>query len=101
MRLLSLCFALTAATALAQGSAPKTTAPAAQPAVIVGVVAATSDDTAKKQADALASFISSAIKQSALPRVYADQEALAVAVSKGEVDVALMGPLAYLRWRAC
>jgi len=100
MRLLSLCFALTAATALAQGAAPKPPAPAAnsaQQVVIVGVVAATSDEAAKKQADSLASFIGIAVKQSTLPRVYPDQEALAVAVGKGEVDVALMGPLAYLR----
>jgi phosphonate transport system substrate-binding protein len=92
--------------ALAEGAPakPATPAPAPAPAansgpqvVIVGVVASTNDEIAKKQADALASFVSIAIKQSTLPRVYADQESLAVAVGKGEVDVALMGPLAYLR----
>jgi phosphonate transport system substrate-binding protein len=61
------------------------------------VVAALNDEVAKKQADALASFVGSAVREMTLPRVYPDQEALAVAVSKGEVDVALMGPLAYLR----
>lgn len=70
---------------------------AQQPATIVGVVAATNAETAKKQSEALASFASSALKELVLPRVYADQEALAVALGKGEIDLALMGPLAYLR----
>lgn len=70
---------------------------AQQPATIVGVVASTNPEAAKKQADALASFAGSALKEQVLPRVYADQEALAVALGKGEIDLALMGPLAYLR----
>lgn len=70
---------------------------AQQPATIVGVVASTNADIAKKQADALASFTSTALKEQVLPRVYADQEALAVGLGKGEIDFALMGPLAYLR----
>ena len=64
---------------------------------IVGVVASTNPETAKKQADALASFVGAALKETAQPRIFADQEALAVALAKGDVDVALMGPLAWLR----
>jgi phosphonate transport system substrate-binding protein len=92
MRLLLLA-ALASTTVLAQPPPP------AQPqtAVIVGVVAAVNDEVAKKQADAFASFVGIAVKDTALPRVYADQEALALALSKGEVDVALLGPLGYLR----
>lgn len=86
-------FALTAS---AQGPAPKP-APAAPTALVVGVVAATNDEAAKKQADALASFVGAAVKETALPRVFPDQEALALAVGTSKVDVALMGPLAYLR----
>ncbi len=70
---------------------------AQQPATIVGVVASTNPEAAKKQAEALASFVGGALKEQVLPRVYADQEALAVALGKGELDLALMGPLAYLR----
>lgn len=70
---------------------------AQQPAVVVGVVAATNDAAAKKQSEALASFVASAVKETTLARVFPDQEALALAVGTGEVDVALMGPLAYLR----
>ena len=86
--------ALISITALAQGAKP---AAPVQTAVLVGVVAAVNDEVAKKQADALASFVAIAVKETTLPRVFPDQEALALAVSKGEVDVALMGPLAYLR----
>ncbi|MGV3623665.1 MAG: phosphate/phosphite/phosphonate ABC transporter substrate-binding protein [Archangium sp.] len=70
---------------------------AQQPATIVGVVASTNEEIAKKQSEALASFASSALKEQVLPRVYKDQEALAVALGKGEIDFAVMGPLAYLR----
>lgn len=70
---------------------------AQQPATIVGVVASTNAEVAKKQSEALASFASSALKEQVLPRVYADQEGLAKALGKGEIDLALMGPLAYLR----
>ncbi len=94
-RLSVLISALVSFTAAAQGA--KATPPPAQTAVLVGVVAAVNDEVAKKQADALASFVAIALKETTLPRVFADQEALANAVSKGEVDVALMGPLAYLR----
>ena len=94
-RLSGILSALISVTAFAQ--APKAAAPPMQTAVLVGVVAAVNDEVAKKQADALASFVASAVKETTLPRVYPDQEALAVAVSKGEVDVALMGPLGYLR----
>lgn len=94
-RLSALISALVSFTALAQAAKP---APApVQTAVLVGVVAALNDEVAKKQADALASFVAIAVKETTLPRVFPDQEALALAVSKGDVDVALMGPLAYVR----
>ena len=94
-RLSALVIALLSSLAFSQGAPAK--APPPQTAVLVGVVAAVNDEVARKQADALASFVGSAVKEMTLPRVYPDQEALAVAVGKGEVDVALMGPLAYLR----
>lgn len=93
-RLSALVIALLSSLAFSQGAPAK---PPAQTAVLVGVVAAVNDEVAKKQAEALASFVGSAVKEMTLPRVYPDQEALALAVGKGEVDVALMGPLAYLR----
>ncbi len=96
MRMLCATLALSSAVVFAQPAAPKA-APPAQAMVIVGVVAATNDVAAKKQADALASFVAVALKEPALPRVFPDQEALALAVAKGDVDFALMGPLAYLR----
>ncbi|MDP3153673.1 MAG: PhnD/SsuA/transferrin family substrate-binding protein [Archangium sp.] len=93
-RLSTLISALISFTAAAQETkAP----PPAQSAVLVGVVAAVNDEIAAKQAEALARFVAIAVKETTLPRVFPDQEALALAVSKGEVDVALMGPLAYLR----
>lgn len=95
-RLSALICALVSFMAFSQGTT-KGVAPPVQTAVLVGVVAAVNDDVAKKQADALASFVAIAVKETTLPRVFPDQEALALAVSKGEVDLALMGPLAYLR----
>ncbi|MBL8910008.1 MAG: phosphate/phosphite/phosphonate ABC transporter substrate-binding protein [Archangium sp.] len=74
-----------------------TAALAQQQATIVGVVAAVNDEVAKKQADAFASFVGVATKDQTIGRVFADQEALATALAKGDVDVALMGPLGYLR----
>lgn len=65
--------------------------------VFVGVVASLNDQVAKRQAEALALWVSAALKGPAQARVFADQEALAVAVGKGEVDLALMGPLAWFR----
>lgn len=92
--------ALVATTALAQGAAPAPKAAEPAPAVnpvIVGVVASTNDEVAKKQSESMATFVGIAVKQQALSRVFPDQESLAKAVSTGEVDVALMGPLAWLR----
>lgn len=95
-RIPALISALLSFTALAQGAKPPPAAPV-QTAVLVGVVASTNDEVAKKQADALARFVGIAVKETTLPRVFADQESLANAVSKGEVDVGLMGPLGYVR----
>jgi phosphonate transport system substrate-binding protein len=69
----------------------------AQPVTIVGVVAAVNDEVAKKQADEFARFVTIATKDQTIGKVFADQEALATALAKGDVDVALMGPLGYLR----
>lgn len=93
-RLSALISALISFAAFAQG--PKPAAPV-QSAVLVGVVASTNDEVAKKQAEALARFVGIAVKETTLPRVFADQEALATALSKGEVDVGLIGPLGYVR----
>lgn len=97
MRTLCAVVTLVASSALAQKTAPAAPAAPVQTAVIVGVVAATNDEAAKTQADALASFVAAAVKDTTLPRVFPDQEALALAVARGDVDVALLGPLAYLR----
>ena len=67
------------------------------PATVVGVVASTSPKTAEDQAQALAGFIGSTLKGTARFRIFPDQEALSVALANGDVDVALMGPLAWLR----
>lgn len=96
-RLSALLSTLLSLNAFSQGTRPAPAAAPVQTAVLVGVVASMNDEVAKKQADALASFVAIAVKETTLPRVFPDQEALALAVSKGQVDVALMGPLAYLR----
>jgi len=67
------------------------------PATRVGIVSSTNPETVKTQADALAGFVGSALKETAQAKIFDNQEALANALAKGEVDVALMGPLAYLR----
>lgn len=66
-------------------------------ATTVGVVASTNTEASQKQAEALAAFVGGALNETAQGKVFSDQEALALALSKGDVDVALMGPLAYLR----
>lgn len=92
----SLVIALFAGSALAQapGSAGKETPRAA---LIVAVVAAQNQEAAKTQAASLSGFIGNALKETAVSRVYPDQESLALAVAKSEVDYAFIGPLAYLR----
>lgn len=84
--------ALTAA-AQKQGAPPEPV----RAALVVGVVAAQNAEAAKAQSAALSGFVGNALRETAVSRVYPDQEALALAVAKGEVDFALMGPLAYLR----
>lgn len=88
-----------AVTAFAEGP-PPVKAPPAKPAtgpLFVGVVASLNDEVAKQQADALALWASGALKQPVQARVFADQESLAQAVGKAQVDLALMGPLAWFR----
>ncbi|MER2561633.1 MAG: PhnD/SsuA/transferrin family substrate-binding protein [Myxococcaceae bacterium] len=90
-RILSAVALLTSALVLAQ---PKE---APRAALIVGVVSSQNPESAKAQAAALSGFVGNAVREATVSRVYPDQEALAVAVAKGEVDYAVMGPLAYLR----
>jgi phosphonate transport system substrate-binding protein len=78
-----------------QPNEPPKDAPRA--ALVVAVVAAQNQEAAKVQASALSGFIGNALKETAVSRVYPDQEALALAVAKSEVDYAFIGPLAYLR----
>ena len=65
---------------------------AAPKPVNVGLVAATNDQASQAQAAALAGFVGKALSHEATSKVFADYDALANAVAKGEVDVALMGP---------
>lgn len=91
--------ALTTLFALAAFAEPPAApdAPPARGALIVGVVAAQNTESAKAQSAALSGFVGNALREAAVSRVYADQESLALAVAKGDVDFAVMGPLAYLR----
>lgn len=90
-RILSAVALLTSALVVAQ---PKE---APRAALIVGVVSSQNPESAKAQSAALSGFVGNALHEPTVSRVYPDQEALAVAVAKGEVDYAVMGPLAYLR----
>lgn len=90
-RTLSAVALLTSALVVAQ---PKE---APRAALIVGVVSSQNPESAKAQSAALSGFVGNALHEPTVSRVYPDQEALAVAVAKGEVDYAVMGPLAYLR----
>ncbi|MDP3233106.1 MAG: PhnD/SsuA/transferrin family substrate-binding protein [Myxococcales bacterium] len=78
----------------AEPEAPKEPA---RGALVVGVVASQNPESAKAQAAALSGFVGNAVREAAVSRVFPDQEALALAVAKGDVDYAVMGPLAYLR----
>lgn len=71
--------------------------PPRRAALVVAVVASQNAEAAKTQASALSGFIANALKEPTVSRVFPDQEALAQAVASGEVDYAVMGPLAYLR----
>jgi phosphonate transport system substrate-binding protein len=94
VRLLVACCTLLALTSSAQG--PGSSEGAAH-TLIAGVVASQNPESARAQSLALSSFVGAALKTTVNARVFPDQEALALAVAKGEVDVAVMGPLAYLR----
>lgn len=87
------CLLLLSSFALAQEAA----APPARAALVVAVVSSQNAEAAKGQAAALSGFVGNALRETTVSRVYPDQESLAQAVAKGEVDYALMGPLAYLR----
>lgn len=77
-----------------KAEAPK---PAEPRALVVGVVASLNDQKAQDQAAAFGGWVRGALGKPAREQIFQDYELLAVAVAKGEVDVALMGPLAYLR----
>ncbi|MBE2249119.1 MAG: PhnD/SsuA/transferrin family substrate-binding protein [Myxococcus sp.] len=83
----------------AEPPAPKESVPReqARAALVVGVVASQNPEAAKAQSAALSGFVGNALREPTVSRVYPDQEALALAVARGEVDYAVMGPLAYLR----
>ena len=93
-RLLS---ALVVSSSLAVRAQPEAPKEPARNALVVGVVASQNREAAKAQAAALSGFIGNALRETAVSRVYPDQETLALAIAKGEVDYAVMGPLAYLR----
>jgi len=63
----------------------------------VGLVGATGDKPAQEQAAALAGFIGRSLAVKTAQTLLPDYDALAAAIAKGQVDVALMGPLAYVR----
>lgn len=67
------------------------------PFLTVGVMAALDEGSAQAQAKALAGWVKAAVGKDTRERVFKDYEQLATAVEKGEVDVAIMGPLAWLR----
>src|SRR2546428_9420572 len=71
-------------------------APSGKP-LTVGLIASTNKAAADLQGKALAAFAKAATGREAKADVYADYEALAAALAQGEVDVALMPPLAYVR----
>ncbi len=93
VRRLVACCTLLALTSFAQGPRPSSSP---RP-LLAGVVASQNPESARAQSLALSTFVGTALKTTANARVFPDQEALALAVAKGEVDVAVMGPLAYLR----
>ncbi len=96
-RLVAVLSAAASLQALAQGAPPAAAPAPAQTAVLVGVVASENAESARQQADAFASFVARAVQEQTLGRVFPDQEALALALAKGEVDVGLLGPLGYVR----
>lgn len=78
--------------AFAQGERKSASGP-----LTVGVVAAINDQKAADQATALAMWVKSTTGRDAREKVFTDYEKAAAAVGAGEVDIAIMGPLAYLR----
>jgi phosphonate transport system substrate-binding protein len=72
--------------------------PAPAGTLTVGMTANTNG--AQAQGQALADFVKQATGQPTRPAVYPDYDSLAAAVAKGDVDVALMSPMAYVRGSA-
>jgi len=88
---------LFAALALADKAPPREGKRQESPFVTVGVMAALDEASAQAQAKALAVWVKTTLGKETRERVFKDYEQLAGAVEKGEVDVAIMGPLAWLR----
>ena len=105
MRLVPFLVFFAALSALAEPAKPATKPPETKPAetkpangpLTVAVVAALNDQTADNQVAALAGWVKATLGRDAREKVFNDYDQLAAAVSKGEVDVAMMGPLAVLR----
>lgn len=91
IRAVALLVALASLTALAEDKK------SASGPLNVGVVAALNDKSAQNQATALTIWVKSTTGRDANEKVFTDYEKLAAAVGAGEVDLAIMGPLAYLR----
>ncbi len=89
---------LVASVALA-AEPPKAAAPAptASGPVLVGLVASTNAKVVESQSQALAGWVKGTLRKEAREKIFPDYDALVDALGKGEVDLALMGPLAYLR----
>lgn len=87
--------ALGCTTAKPAGPAMPDLSPAPAGTLTVGLASGT--DNASGQGDALAGWVQSATGHATRTAVFPDYDSLATAVAKGQVDVALMSPLAYVR----
>lgn len=77
--------------------APAPARPAVTGPLLVGLVASTNAKVAEGQAAALAGWVKGTLQKEAREKVFADYDTLVDALQKGEIDLALMGPLAYQR----
>jgi len=77
------------------GSAMPDLSPAPAGTLTVGLTSVATDPNA--QAAALAGWVGEATGHATRPALFPDYDSLATAVAKGQVDVALMSPLAYVR----
>ena len=87
--------ALGCTTAKPAGPAMPDLSPAPAGTLTVGLASGAENPAA--QADALAAWVKSATGHATRTAIFPDYDSLASAVAKGQVDVALMSPLAYVR----